>query len=189
VLLDEIEKAHPDIFNILLQVMDDGSLTDPSGRRVSFRNVILIMTTNAGASALSAAPIGFAVTRHESDQQQAIEKAFSPEFRNRLDQVIQFQALTPELVIRVVDKYLDELIAQLALQDVDFAVTDALKEMLSKEGFDVKMGARPMQRLIQQRLRKPLADEILFGRLSKGGCVTADWDNDAQSVTWIWPKA
>lgn len=186
VLLDEIEKAHPDIFNILLQVMDDGMLTDHNGRKVSFRHTIVIMTTNAGASAWSQTSMGFAVSRHESDQMRAVEKTFTPEFRNRLDQIVQFQPLPPEVVVRVVDKYLEELAAQLATNGVQFSVTDALRDVLAKDGFDALMGARPMQRLIQQRLRKPLADEVLFGRLSKGGGVVADWNEETEQVEWKW---
>ncbi|MES2206582.1 MAG: ATP-dependent Clp protease ATP-binding subunit ClpA [Pseudomonadota bacterium] len=186
VLLDEIEKAHPDIFNILLQVMDDGMLTDHNSRKVSFRHVVLIMTTNAGAASWSQKPMGFATNKHASDQQQAIEKTFSPEFRNRLDQTIQFQPLSTEIVMKVVDKYLEELASQLLKNNVKFSTTPALREALAHDGFDALMGARPMQRLIQQRLRKPLADEVLFGRLAQGGSVLADWDKESKLVIWEW---
>jgi ATP-dependent Clp protease ATP-binding subunit ClpA len=181
-LLDEIEKAHPDIFNILLQVMDHGTLTDNNGRKADFRNVIVIMTTNAGASDLQKRGIGFSDTRKPGDEMVEIRRLFTPEFRNRLDAIISFAALDEEIILRVVDKFLMQLEEQLHEKKVDAVFTDRLRTMLAKKGFDPLMGARPMQRLIQDTIRKALADELLFGKLINGGKVTVDVD-DAEQVT------
>ena len=179
-LLDEIEKAHPDIYNILLQVMDHGTLTDNNGRQADFRNTILIMTTNAGAEAMQKSVIGFSAKREAGDEMAEIKRQFSPEFRNRLDATISFSALDPEIIMRVVDKFLMQLEAQLHEKKVDAHFTDKLKEWLGKKGFDPLMGARPMARLIQDTIRAALADELLFGRLSSGGSVTIDVDDDGK---------
>ncbi|MGE0342364.1 MAG: ATP-dependent Clp protease ATP-binding subunit ClpA [Porticoccaceae bacterium] len=168
-LLDEIEKAHPDVFNLLLQVMDHGSLTDNNGRKADFRNVILIMTTNAGAELMSRASIGFTHQDHASDGMESIKKMFSPEFRNRLDAVVQFGALGREVIKTVVDKFLVQLQAQLDDKKVHIEVDDAAREWLAEHGYDEKMGARPMARLIQEKLKKPLAEAVLFGALAKAG--------------------
>jgi len=181
-LLDEIEKAHPDVFNILLQVMDHGTLTDNNGRKADFRNVILIMTTNAGAEALSKPTIGFAATRAAGDEMAEIRRMFSPEFRNRLDAIIPFAPLSQEIIMRVVDKFLIQLENQLHDKRVEATFTDALRAHLAKEGFDPVMGARPMQRLIQDTIRRALADELLFGRLADGGTVTVDLDENGKVV-------
>jgi len=179
-LLDEIEKAHPDIFNILLQVMDHGTLTDNNGRKADFRNVILIMTTNAGAEALQKRGIGFAEARTAGDEMIEIKRMFTPEFRNRLDSIISFKALDEEIILRVVDKFLMQLEEQLHEKKVEAIFTDVLKHHLGKKGFDPLMGARPMARLIQDTIRKALADELLFGRLVEGGKVTVDLDAEGQ---------
>jgi ATP-dependent Clp protease ATP-binding subunit ClpA len=175
-LLDEIEKAHPDIFNILLQVMDHGTLTDNNGRKADFRNVAIIMTTNAGAAELSKTSMGFTVTKQSGDEMGEIKRLFTPEFRNRLDAIISFQALDKDIILRVVDKFLMQLEDQLHEKKVEIAFTPALKEQLAKTGFDPLMGARPMARLIQDTIRRALADELLFGRLANGGKVTVDVD-------------
>ncbi len=169
VLLDEIEKAHPDVFNLLLQVMDHGTLTDNNGRKADFRNVILIMTTNAGAELTSRASIGFTVQDHSTDAMEAIRKTFSPEFRNRLDGIIQFKSLQPEVIKTVVDKFLTELQAQLEDKKVVIEADELALEWFARHGYDAKMGARPMARLIQDKLKKPLAEEILFGKLALAG--------------------
>ncbi len=171
VLLDEIEKAHPEVFNLLLQVMDHGTLTDNNGRKADFRNVILIMTTNAGADQLSRASIGFTLQDHSSDGMEAIKKAFTPEFRNRLDGIIQFGRLSREVIKTVVDKFLTELQAQLDEKRVQLDVDEDAREWLAEKGYDDNMGARPMARLIQEKLKKPLAEEVLFGHLADGGRV------------------
>jgi len=181
-LLDEIEKAHPDVYNILLQVMDHGALTDTNGRRADFRNVILIMTTNAGAGVLAKPAIGFAASNASGDDLAEIRRVFTPEFRNRLDAIIPFAPLTPEIILRVVDKFLMQLEDQLHEKRVESAFTDALRQHLAKAGFDPLMGARPMQRLIQDTIRRALADELLFGRLVNGGEVTVDLDTDGKVV-------
>ncbi len=168
-LLDEIEKAHPDVFNLLLQVMDNGSLTDSTGRKVDFRNIILVMTSNAGAENISRSSMGFTKQDHSLDTMKAIEKVFTPEFRNRLDGVIQFKPLDETVIISIVDKFLIRLEAQLNEKDVTLIVDDKAKRWLAKAGYDPIMGARPMERLIQEKLKKELADELLFGKLSKGG--------------------
>ncbi|THF62407.1 ATP-dependent Clp protease ATP-binding subunit ClpA [Pseudothauera nasutitermitis] len=175
-LLDEIEKAHPDIYNILLQVMDHGTLTDNNGRQADFRNVIVIMTTNAGAEAMQKSVIGFSAKREVGDEMAEIKRMFSPEFRNRLDATISFKALDNEIILRVVDKFLIELEAQLHEKKVEAHFTDDLKTWLAENGFDPLMGARPMARLIQDTIRAALADELLFGRLVGGGKVTIDLD-------------
>jgi len=161
-LLDEIEKAHPDIFNIRLQVIDHGTLTDNNGRKADFRNIILIMTTNAGADALQKRSIGFANTRETGDEMADIRRMFTPEFRNRLDAIISFRALDEQIILRVVDKFLMQLEDQLHEKKVDIIFSDALRTHLAKKGFDPVMGARPMARLIQDTIRKALADELLF---------------------------
>jgi ATP-dependent Clp protease ATP-binding subunit ClpA len=173
-LLDEIEKAHPDIFNILLQVMDHGTLTDNNGRKADFRNVVIIMTTNAGAEALSKTQIGFTQTTAAGDEMAEIKRLFTPEFRNRLDGIISFASLDKEIILRVVDKFLMQLEEQLHEKKVEAVFTDALKDYLAQNGFDPQMGARPMARLIQDTIRSALADELLFGKLASGGKVTVD---------------
>ena len=177
-LLDEIEKAHPDIFNILLQVMDHGSLTDSNGRKTDFRNVTLIMTTNAGAESLSKTSMGFTQSKKMGDEQAEIKRLFTPEFRNRLDATVSFAPLSQEVILKVVDKFLMQLEDQLHEKKVDATFTDALKSYLAKNGFDPSMGARPMSRLIQDTIRKALADELLFGKLTNGGNVTIDIDSN-----------
>ena len=179
-LLDEIEKAHPDIFNILLQVMDHGTLTDNNGRKADFRNVIIIMTTNAGAAELQKSSMGFTSARQLGDEMVEIKRLFTPEFRNRLDAIVSFKALDHEIILRVVDKFLMQLEEQLHEKKVEAHFTPALKEMLAAKGFDPLMGARPMARLIQDTIRAALADELLFGRLAGGGKVTVDLDQDGQ---------
>ena len=170
-LLDEIEKAHPDVFNLLLQVMDHGTLTDNNGRKADFRNVILVMTTNAGATEMSRRSIGFTTQDHSSDGREAINKLFTPEFRNRLDAIVQFRPLSLEHVRKVVDKFLFELETQLGEKGVSFTVEDPVRLWLAERGYDPAMGARPMARLIQEKIKKPLAEELLFGALSGGGHV------------------
>ncbi len=170
-LLDEIEKAHPDLFNILLQVMDHGKLTDNNGKSVDFRNVILIMTTNAGAADLAKPAVGFEREGRTGDDMEAIERMFTPEFRNRLDAIIQFSCLAPEVVVRVVEKFIIELEAQLDDRDVSVELSDKALEWLAKKGYDKIFGARPLARVIQEHIKKPLADELLFGKLAKGGLV------------------
>lgn len=177
-LLDEIEKAHPDIFNILLQVMDHGTLTDNNGRKADFRNVTIIMTTNAGAENLSKSSMGFTTSKQAGDEEADIKRLFSPEFRNRLDAIVSFAGLTPEIIMRVVDKFLIQLEDQLHEKKVEATFSDALKAHLGKKGFDPLMGARPMARLIQDTIRKALADELLFGRLANGGNVHVDIDEN-----------
>jgi len=177
-LLDEIEKAHTDIFNILLQVMDHGTLTDNNGRKADFRNVVIIMTTNAGAESLAKTSMGFTTTKQVGDEMEAIRKMFTPEFRNRLDAMISFSALNHEVILRVVDKFLMQLEEQLTEKKVEAIFTTKLKEHLAKKGFDPLMGARPMARLIQDTIRRALADELLFGKLQHGGKVTIDVGDD-----------
>jgi ATP-dependent Clp protease ATP-binding subunit ClpA len=175
-LLDEIEKAHPDIFNILLQVMDHGTLTDNNGRKADFRNVVIVMTTNAGAEALQKTSIGFTSNKAAGDEMADIKRMFTPEFRNRLDATISFKALDSQVILRVVDKFLMQLEGQLHEKKVEVIFTDALRAWLAEQGFDPLMGARPMARLIQDSIRSALADELLFGRLIHGGKVTIDLD-------------
>ena len=181
-LLDEIEKAHPDIFNVLLQVMDYGKLTDNNGKSADFRNVIIIMTTNAGAESLSKPTIGFAGKRERGDEMQAINKQFTPEFRNRLDAIIPFAPLSEIVISKVVDKFLLQLEQQLFEKKVEVEFTPALRQYLAEKGFDPQMGARPMARLIQEKIRKALADELLFGKLADGGFVAIDWDKEKQEA-------
>jgi len=173
-LLDEIEKAHPDVFNILLQVMDHGTLTDNNGRKTDFRNVLIIMTTNAGAETLQKSTIGFTTQREMGDEMADIKRAFTPEFRNRLDAIVGFKPLDEEIILRVVDKFLLQLESQLAEKKVEVTFTDELRRHLARKGFDPLMGARPMQRLIQDTIRRALADELLFGSLVDGGRLTVD---------------
>ncbi len=183
-LLDEIEKAHPDVFNLLLQVMDHGSLTDNNGRKADFRNVILIMTTNAGAESMSRASIGFTKQDHSTDGMEAIKKTFTPEFRNRLDGIVQFGALSLDVIKTVVDKFLTELQAQLDDKKINMEITDEAREWLATNGYDEKMGARPMARIIQEKIKKPLAEMVLFGALSdKGGSVVIDVKDDNIAIT------
>ena len=177
-LLDEIEKAHPDVFNILLQVMDHGMLTDHNGRAVSFRNVILIMTSNAGAADQAREAMGFGKTRREGEDTAAIERTFSPEFRNRLDAVISFGPLPKEVILKVVDKFILQLEAQLMDRNVTIELTPKAGEWLAEAGYDEKMGARPLARVIQEYIKKPLAEELLFGKLAKGGLVKVDVKDD-----------
>jgi ATP-dependent Clp protease ATP-binding subunit ClpA len=177
-LLDEIEKAHPDIFNVLLQVMDHGTLTDNNGRKADFRNVLIVMTTNAGAESLAKNSMGFTLGKQSGDEMEAIKRMFTPEFRNRLDAMISFKALDTVTIMRVVEKFLMQLDEQLAEKKVEAAFTDALKAHLAKKGFDPLMGARPMARLIQDTIRRALADELLFGKLQHGGKVTIDIGED-----------
>jgi ATP-dependent Clp protease ATP-binding subunit ClpA len=171
VLLDEMEKAHSDIYNILLQVMDNGFLTDNNGRKADFRHVVIVMTTNAGSSVSSRNSMGFTDQDHMTDGMIEVEKLFAPEFRNRLDAVIQFESLSKKDIVSVVDKFLAQLQGQLDAKGVSLEIDDKAKKWLAINGYDEKMGARPMSRLIQDKIKKPLAEEILFGRLSSGGKV------------------
>jgi ATP-dependent Clp protease ATP-binding subunit ClpA len=170
-LLDEIEKAHPDLFNVLLQVMDHGKLTDHNGKKVDFRNVVLIMTTNAGAADMAKPAIGFERSERLGDDDEAIKRMFTPEFRNRLDSVIGFSGLPPEVVSLVVDKFVIELEEQLADRGVEIDMTDMARKWLAEKGYDKAFGARPLARVIQENIKRPLADELLFGKLAKGGTV------------------
>ncbi|QQM32427.1 ATP-dependent Clp protease ATP-binding subunit ClpA [Martelella lutilitoris] len=178
VLLDEIEKAHPDIYNILLQVMDHGSLTDHNGKKIDFRNVILIMTTNAGAAEMSKSAIGFGSSRRTGDDEEALNRIFTPEFRNRLDAIIPFAPLPTEVIHQVVQKFVMQLESQLSERNVTFELEDKAVEWLASRGYDEKMGARPLSRVIQEHIKKPLANEILFGKLKKGGVVRVDVKTD-----------
>lgn len=183
-LLDEIEKAHPEVFNILLQVMDNGTLTDNNGRKADFRNVVVVMTTNAGAEAMSRPSIGFTHQDHSTDGMEALKRLFTPEFRNRLDAVIQFKPLNTEIIKGVVDKFLTELQAQLDEKQVVLNVSESARNWLAEHGYDEKMGARPMRRLIQEKIKKPLAEMILFGELAeKGGDVFISTENDEITLT------
>ena len=186
-LLDEIEKAHPDVFNVLLQVMDHGTLTDNNGRKADFRNVIIIMTTNAGAETMNKATIGFTTQRETGDEMADIKRLFTPEFRNRLDAIVNFRSLDEEIILRVVDKFLLQLESQLAEKKVEVTFTDGLRKHLANKGFDPLMGARPMQRLIQDTIRRALADELLFGRLVDGGRLTVDLDDKGEVTLDIQP--
>jgi len=185
VLLDEIEKAHPDVFNLLLQVMDHGTLTDNNGRQADFRNIILVMTTNAGAQEMSRASIGFTEQDHSSDGMAIIKKSFTPEFRNRLDAIIQFASLDAHSIARVVDKLVVELEAKLGSNNVTLELDDAARNWIAERGYDRKMGARPMARIIQEQIKRPLAEELLFGSLADGGhvriCVAADGNLELKS--------
>jgi ATP-dependent Clp protease ATP-binding subunit ClpA len=173
-LLDEIEKAHPDVFNLLLQVMDHGTLTDNNGRKADFRNVVIVMTTNAGAQEMSRSSIGFTTQDHTSDGMEAIKKIFTPEFRNRLDSIIHFSGLSQENIAKVVDKFIFELEGQLQDKGVSLVVEEEARVWLAEKGYDPKMGARPMARVIKDEIKKPLAEELLFGRLASGGTVKVD---------------
>jgi ATP-dependent Clp protease ATP-binding subunit ClpA len=184
-LLDEIEKAHPDLFNILLQVMDHGKLTDHNGKTVDFRNVILIMTTNAGASDMAKPAIGFERAARVGEDMEAINRMFTPEFRNRLDSIIPFSALSPEVIGQVVDKFVIQLEAQLTDRGVSIELTDAAREWLGRKGYDPLYGARPLARVIQENIKKPLAEELLFGKLAKGGTVKVSVADD--KLTFIYP--
>jgi len=184
-LLDEIEKAHPDVFNLLLQVMDHGTLTDNNGRKADFRHVVIVMTTNAGAADMSRASIGFIAQDHMSDGIEAIKKVFSPEFRNRLDAVVQFAALDEVTINRVVDKLLLEVETQLEQKGVALHIDEDARAWIAKRGYDPKMGARPMARVIQEHIKRPLAEELLFGRLEHGGhaFVTVGKDGELKVET------
>jgi ATP-dependent Clp protease ATP-binding subunit ClpA len=188
-LLDEIEKAHPDLFNILLQVMDHGKLTDHNGKTVDFRNVVLIMTTNAGAADLAKPAIGFEREARIGDDMEAIERMFTPEFRNRLDAIIPFAALTPEVVQRVVDKFVIQLEVQLADRQVTIELSDDARAWLAEKGFDQRFGARPLARVIQEHIKKPLAEELLFGRLASGGIVRVTLKEGRPAFEYPDPKA
>ncbi|MEE1567882.1 MAG: AAA family ATPase, partial [Arenicellales bacterium] len=177
-LLDEIEKAHPDVFNLLLQVMDYGTLTDNNGRKADFRNVIIVMTTNAGATQMARGSVGFITQDHSGDDAEVIDKLFSPEFRNRLDSIIRFQSLDEETIGHVVDKFILELESQLADKHVTLEVAVTARGWLARHGHDAIMGARPMARLIRERINQALADELLFGKLSGGGSVRVFAKND-----------
>ncbi|WP_442774909.1 ATP-dependent Clp protease ATP-binding subunit ClpA [Sphaerotilus montanus] len=187
-LLDEIEKAHPDVFNVLLQVMDHGTLTDNNGRKADFRNVIIIMTTNAGAETMQKATIGFTNARETGDEMGDLKRMFTPEFRNRLDAIVSFRALDEDIILRVVDKFLLQLEGQLNEKKVEVTFTDALRKHLGKKGFDPLMGARPMQRLIQDTIRRALADELLFGSLTDGGRLTVDVNEAGEVQLDIEPR-
>ncbi len=184
-LLDEVEKAHPDVFNLLLQVMDHGTLTDTNGRKVDFRNVILVMTTNAGAQEMSRSSVGFTNQDHQSDGIEIIKRTFTPEFRNRLDAIIQFESLDQKTVLHVVDKFIAQLEAQLELKKIEIQVEASAKAWIAERGYDVKMGARPMERIIQEYIKKPLAEEILFGRLENGGKVIVRANEDELEVEYL----
>jgi ATP-dependent Clp protease ATP-binding subunit ClpA len=173
-LLDEIEKAHPDIFNILLQVMDAGVLTDNNGRKADFRNVILIMTTNIGAELLAKRNIGFSSSSNESDAMNSLNKLFTPEFRNRLDETIQFNYLDKSIILSIVDKFLTKLQAQLDKRNVEIVVSKAVINWIAENGYDKEMGARPMERFISKNIKKPLVDKLLFGNLKSGGQIKLD---------------
>lgn len=183
-LLDEIEKAHPDLFNILLQIMDHGKLTDHNGKKIDFRNVVLIMTTNAGASDMAKAPIGFGRTKREGEDEDAIKKLFTPEFRNRLDANIPFQSLPEDVIARVVEKFVLQLEVQLADRNVTIELTEEANRWLANRGYDAQLGARPLARVIQENIKKPLADEVLFGQLTKGGLVRVTVDADADELAF-----
>jgi len=186
-LLDEIEKAHPDVFNILLQVMDHGKLTDHNGRAVDFRNVILIMTSNAGAADMQRAPMGFGRDRREGEDTAAIERMFAPEFRNRLDAVISFASLGKEVIMQVVEKFVLQLEAQLIDRNVHIELTAEAAAWLGERGYDDRMGARPLGRVIQEHIKKPLAEELLFGKLTKGGIVKVGVKGDALELRYESP--
>ena len=183
-LLDEIEKAHPDLFNLLLQVMDYGRLTDNNGKNIDFRNVILIMTTNAGAAQMAKAPLGFGGSHRVDDDQEEIKRLFTPEFRNRLDAIVPFMPLRQETVMRVVDKFVMQLEAQLAEKNVTITLSDKAREYLAKLGYDPTMGARPLGRVIQDKIKKPLAEELLFGKLVNGGAAIVDFDGEEMKFSY-----
>jgi len=185
-LLDEIEKAHPDLFNILLQIMDYGKLTDHNGKSVDFRNVILIMTTNAGAAELAKQAIGFGSGIRTGHDEEAINRMFTPEFRNRLDATISFAALAPETIGRVVGKFVLQLEEQLADRNVTIELDAAARDWLATKGYDPLFGARPLARLIQEHIKKPLAEELLFGSLAKGGIVRVSVDKEADKLAFTY---
>jgi ATP-dependent Clp protease ATP-binding subunit ClpA len=184
VLLDEIEKAHPDVFNILLQVMDHGTLTDNNGRKADFRNVILVMTTNAGVHEVTRKSIGFTHQDHSTDAMEEIKRTFTPEFRNRLDNIVWFNHLDEEVIMQVVDKFIVELQSQLDKKQVELHLSTSAMKWLAQKGYDKDMGARPMARLIQEELRKPLANEVLFGELVSGGVVNVSVKADKLHFTY-----
>jgi ATP-dependent Clp protease ATP-binding subunit ClpA len=184
-LLDEIEKAHPDVFNLLLQVMDHGTLTDNNGRKADFRNVTIVLTTNAGAQEMSRSSVGFMTQDHSTDAMEILKKLFSPEFRNRLDAIIQFDSLDEQSVARVVDKLILELEAQLDKNRVTVELEPAARDWIAQRGYDRKMGARPMARVIQEHIKRPLAEELLFGKLAEGGHVRIDVSKDGEGLTLI----
>jgi ATP-dependent Clp protease ATP-binding subunit ClpA len=184
-LLDEIEKAHPDLFNILLQVMDHGKLTDHNGKSVDFRNVILIMTTNAGAQDMAREAMGFTQNVREGDDQEAIKRLFTPEFRNRLDATIAFSHLPPEVVRKVVEKFILQLEAQLSERQINIELSTEAADWLAVKGYDNQMGARPLARLIQELVKKPLAEEVLFGKLAKGGTVRILLNDNALTFQYL----
>jgi ATP-dependent Clp protease ATP-binding subunit ClpA len=184
VLLDEIEKAHPDVFNLLLQVMDNGTLTDNNGRKADFRNVILVMTTNAGVRETERKSIGLVEQDNSTDAMEEIKKVFTPEFRNRLDNILWFNHLSTEVIQQVVDKFIVELQAQLDAKGVSLEVSDEARDWLSVKGYDRAMGARPMARVMQENLKKPLANELLFGSLVDGGSVKVELDKENQKLTY-----
>ncbi|HEY8507893.1 MAG TPA: AAA family ATPase, partial [Steroidobacteraceae bacterium] len=181
-LLDEIEKAHPDVFNLLLQVMDHGTLTDNNGRKADFRHVIIVMTTNAGAQEMSRPSIGFLQADNSSDGMEAIRRLFTPEFRNRLDAIIQFAPLDPATIERVVDKLIVEVETQLEQKGVTLSLDDGARRWIAEKGYDPKMGARPMARVIQEHIKRPLAEELLFGRLINGGHVRVSVAKDGSKL-------
>jgi ATP-dependent Clp protease ATP-binding subunit ClpA len=181
-LLDEIEKAHPDVYNVLLQIMDRGALTDTNGREANFKNVIVVMTTNIGAQQASRRTIGFIEQNHTTDAMEALKRAFTPEFRNRLDAIVQFNSLDFEHILRVVDKFLIELEAQLQEKHVALHVDSDARRWLAEHGFDPQMGARPMARVIQENVKRLLADELLFGKLAEGGKVLLSVKDDKLAV-------
>ena len=184
-LMDEIEKAHPEVFNLLLQVMDHGILTDSNGRKADFHNVTIVMTTNAGAQQASRASVGFTLQDHSSDAMEVIKRMFSPEFRNRLDAIIKFDALDEDSIARVVDKLIVELEAQLDRNEVTIELEPAARAWIARRGYDRKMGARPMARVIQEHIKRPLAEELLFGSLRDGGHVRVDVGGDGESLVLI----
>jgi ATP-dependent Clp protease ATP-binding subunit ClpA len=181
-LLDEIEKAHPDVFNLLLQVMDHGTLTDNNGRKADFRHVIIVMTTNAGAQEMNRPSIGFTHSDHSTDGMEAVKRLFSPEFRNRIDAIIQFAPLDPSTIERVVDKLLLEVEMQLEQRGVTVTLDDAARRWVGEKGYEPKMGARPMARIIQEHIKRPLAEELLFGRLAGGGQVRVSVSKDGTKL-------
>ena len=190
-LLDEIEKAHPDLFNVLLQIMDHGKLTDHNGKQVDFRNVILIMTTNAGAFDLAKAAYGFTRSKREGDDMEAINRLFAPEFRNRLDAIITFSHLSREVIAKVVEKFVLQLEAQLADRDVTIELSEEATAWLIEHGYDEQMGARPMARVIQEHIKKALADEVLFGKLKNGGhvrVIVVKDDKDSDKLGFDYPE-
>ncbi len=184
-LLDEVEKAHPDVFNLLLQIMDHGTLTDTNGRKVDFRNVIIVMTTNAGAHEMSRNSVGFTSQDHQADGIEIIKRTFTPEFRNRLDSIIQFESLDQKTVLHVVDKFIAQLEAQLESKKIEIQVESSAKAWIAERGYDVKMGARPMERIIQEHIKKLLAEEILFGRLENGGKVVVRENEGELEVDYL----